>query len=113
LTPLYLPATLAELMYLGKPTRPATTVLQLPLRYGWLNPSSAQLPPEVGTVVTFVSGQADWALARSALRSWHLHQIYDLKPYGDLGYIGSSHQESQGQSITFPHQVDSAAFALP
>jgi hypothetical protein len=62
-------------MHLGKSTRLATTVLPLPLRYGWLNPSSAKLPPEVSTIVTFVSGQAGWALSGSALRSWHLHPI--------------------------------------
>ena len=73
--PLHLPATLANWMHLGKSTRPGTTVLQLPLRYGWLNASPAKLPAEVGAVVTFVSGQASGALARSALRPWHLHPI--------------------------------------
>ena len=53
--PLYLPATLADLMDQGRSTRPFTTVLPLPLRYGWLNPSSAKLPPEISAVVTFVS----------------------------------------------------------
>jgi hypothetical protein len=113
MTPLYLPATLANLMHLGKSTRPATTVLQLPLRYGWLNASPAKLPPEVGAVVTFVSGQAGWALARSALRPWHSYLVYHLKSHGDLGHIGRGHQKSQGQSIAFSHQVDGAAFALP
>src|ERR671917_573929 len=100
-------------MHLGKSTRPATTVLQLPLRYGWLNPSSVKLPSEVGTVVTFVSGQAAWALARSALRSRHLDPIYNFKPYGDFGYIGGGNHESQGQPITFRHQVYGAPFTFP
>jgi hypothetical protein len=113
MTPLHLPATLANWMHLGKSTRPATTVLQLPLRYGGLHPSSAQLPSEVGAVVALVSGQASWALARSALRPRHWYLVYHLKSHGNLGHIGSSHQESQRQSITFRHQVDGAAFTLP
>ncbi len=113
MTPLYLPSTLADLMYLGKPTRPATTVLQLPLRYGWLNPSSAKLPSEISAVVTLVSRQAGWALARSPLRSWHLHLVDDLKTHSDFRYIGCCQQKSQGQSIAFRHQVYGTAFALP
>ena len=113
MTPLYLPATLADWMHLGKSTRPATTVLQLPLRYGWLNPSSAKLPPKTSTIVTFVSGQAGWALARSALSPRHSYLVYHLKSHGNLGHIGRSHQESPGQSITFRQQVDGAAFAFP
>ena len=72
-----------------------------------------KLPSEVGTVVTFVSGQAAWALARSALRSRHLDPIYNFKPYGDFGYIGGGNQESQGQPITFRHQVYGAPFTFP
>src|SRR5918996_2415214 len=113
MTPLYLPATLADWMHLGKPTRPAMTVLQLPLRYGWLDPSSAKLPPEISAVVTLVSGQAGGALARSALRPWHSYLVYHLKSHGNLGHIGRGHQKSRGQSITFSHQVDGAAFAFP
>ena len=109
----HLPATLADWMHQGKSTRPSTTVLPLSLGYGWLHPSSGKLPPEVAAVVTFVSSQAGWALARSALRSRHLHLVYDLKPHGDLSHISRCHQKSQGQSITFSHQVDGAAFALP
>jgi hypothetical protein len=112
-TSLYFPATPANWMHLGKSTRPATTVLPLPLRYGWLHPSSAQLPSEVGAVVALVSSQAGWALARSALRPGHSYLVYHLKSHGDLGYIGTSHQKSQGQSIAFRHQGDGAAFALP
>src|SRR5918999_1003062 len=100
-------------MHLGKPTRPARTVLQLPLRYGWLDPSSAQLPPEISPVVTFVGGQAGWALARSALRPWHSYLVYHLKSHGNLGQCVRGHQKSQRQSIAFRHQVDGAAFALP
>jgi hypothetical protein len=113
MTPLYLPATLADLVHLGKSTRPGTTVLQLPLRYRWLNASPAQLPPEISAVVTFVSGQAGWALARSALSPWHSYLVYHLKSHGNLGHIGRGHQKSQGQSIAFRHQVYGAAFALP
>ena len=72
-----------------------------------------KLPLQVGTVVTFVSGQAAWALARSALRSRHLDPIYNFKPYGDFGYIGGGNHESQGQPITFPHQVYGAPFTFP
>src|SRR5918992_5585921 len=113
MTPLYLPATLANWMHLGKLTRPATTVLQLPLGYGWLNASPAKLPPEISAVVTFVSGQAGGALARPPLRSRHLHLVYDLKTHSDFRYIGCCQQKSQRQSIAFSHQVDGAAFALP
>src|ERR671914_1177724 len=113
MTPLYLPATLADWMYLGRSTRPATTVLQLLLRYGWLHPSSAKLPPEISTVVTFFGGQAGWALSRSALRPGHSYLVYHLKSHGNLGHIGRSHQESQGRSITFRQQGDGAAFAFP
>src|SRR5918999_2880730 len=100
-------------MHLGKSTRPATTVLQLPLRYGWLNPSSAKLPPEISAIVTFVSGPAGWASSRSALRPRHSYLVYHLKSHGDLGHIGRCHQKSQGQPITFSHQVGGAAFAFP
>jgi len=88
MTPLYLPATLADWMHLEKSTRPATTVLPFPLRYGWLNASSTKLPPEISAVVTFVSGQSSWALARSPLRSGHLHLVDDLKTHSDFRYIG-------------------------
>src|SRR5918999_3816200 len=102
MTPLYLPATLADWLHLGKSTRPATTVLQLPLRYGGLNPSSAKLPPETSTVVTFVSGQAGWALPRSPLSPRHSYLVYHLQSHSNqshsnLGHIGCRHQESQGQ----------------
>src|SRR5918997_65966 len=100
-------------MYQGRSTRPSTTVPPLSLWYGRLNPSSAQLPPEISAVVTFVSGQAGWALAGSALRSRHLHLVYDLKSHCDFRYIGCCQQKSQGQSIAFRHQVDGAAFAFP
>src|SRR5918999_6345444 len=113
MTSLYLPATLADWMHLGKPTRPAMTVLQLPLRYGWLDPSSAKLPPEISAVVTFVGGQAGWALSRPALRPGHSYLVYHLKSHGNLGHIGPGHQKSHGQPVTFRHQVDGAAFALP
>ena len=100
-------------MHLGKSTRLATTVLPLPLGYGWLHPSSAQLPPEVGAVVTLVSSQASWALARSPLRPGHLHLVDDLKTHRDFRYIGCCHQKSQGQSIAFSHQMDGTALAFP
>jgi hypothetical protein len=100
-------------MYQGRSTRPSTTVLPLPLRYGWLNPSSAKLPPEISAVVALVSGQAGWALARSALRSWHPNPVHHLQPHGDLSHIGRGNQKSQGQPVAFSHQVDRAAFALP
>src|ERR687895_313723 len=100
-------------MHKGKSTRPSTTVLPLPLRYGGLHPSPAKPPAEISAVVTFVSGQAGWALARSALRSGHLHLVYDLKTHSDFRYIGCCHQKSQGQSIAFSHQVYGAAFAFP
>src|SRR5918992_1261597 len=100
-------------MYQGRSTRPATTVLPLPLRYGGLNPSSAQLPPEISAVVALVGGQAGWALAGSALRPRHSYLVYHRKSHGNLGHIGRGHQKSQGQPITFRHQVDGAAFAFP
>src|SRR5918999_447526 len=99
MTPLYLPSTLANWMHLGKPTRPATMVLQLPLRYGWLHPSSAKLPSEISAVVTFVSGQASGALARSALRPGHLHPIQNLKPYSDFGYIAAVTRKARGSPL--------------
>jgi hypothetical protein len=80
MTPLYLPATLANLMHLGKSTRPATTVLQLPLRYGWLNASPAKLPPEVSAVVTFVSGQAGRAFLGTPLWSGHSYLVTTFSP---------------------------------
>jgi hypothetical protein len=80
---------------------------------GRLNASPPQLSPEISAVVALVSSQASWALARSPLWSGHLHLVDDLKPYGDLGYIGCCHQKSQWQSIAFSHQMDGTAFAPP
>jgi hypothetical protein len=100
-------------MYQRRSTWTSAAVLPLPPWHRRLHPSPAKLPPEVGAVVTFVSGQASWALARSALRSRHLHPIYNLKPYGDFRYIGGGHQESQGQPITFGHQMYGAPFTFP
>src|SRR5688500_16593307 len=100
-------------MHQGKSTRPSTTVLPLPLRYGGLHPSPAKPPPEISAVVTFVSGQASWALARSPLRSRHLHLVYDLKTHSDFRCIGCCHQKSQWQSIAFSHQMDGTALAFP
>jgi hypothetical protein len=45
--------------------------------------------------------------------SRHLHLVYDLQPHGDLSHISRCHQKSQGQSITFRHQVDGAPFTFP
>ena len=100
-------------MYQRRSAWPAAAVFPLSLRYGWLNPSSAQLPPQVGTIVALVSGQAGGPLSRSPLWSGHLHLVDDLETYRDFRYIGCGQQKSQWQSITFSHQVDGAAFALP
>src|ERR687896_1539294 len=99
MTSLYLPATLADLMYQGRSTRPSTTVLPLPLRYGGLNPSSAKLPPEISAVVTFVSGQASWALSRSALRPRHSYLVYHLKSHDNLGHIGAVTRKARGNPL--------------
>jgi hypothetical protein len=113
MTALYLPPTLADWMHQGRSTRPAMTVPPLSLGYGRLNASPAKLPPEISAVVTFVSGQASWTSAGSALRSRHLHLVDDLKTHRDFRYIGCCQQKSQGHSITFSHQVYGAAFAFP
>jgi hypothetical protein len=93
--PLYLPSTAADLVHQRRSTWLAVAALPLPLGYRWSNPPSPKLPPEVSAIVTFVSGQAGWAPARSALWSGHLHPVYDFKPNGDFGDIGCSHQISQ------------------
>src|SRR5918996_423082 len=100
-------------MHQRRSARTTASVLPLSLRYGRLNPSPAQLPPEVGAVVALVSGQAGWALPRPALGSGHLYSIYYFKPYSDLGYISSGHQGSHRESITFRHQVHGAPFTFP
>jgi hypothetical protein len=52
-------------------------------------------------------------LARSALRSRHPHLVYHLKSHRNLSHIGRGDQKSQGQPVTFRHQVYCAAFAFP
>jgi hypothetical protein len=97
----HLPATLAELMYQRRSAWPAAAGFPHPSWNGRLNASPAKLPPEVGAVVALVSGQASWALARSPLRSQHLHLVYDLKTHSDFRYIGCGHQ-MYGAAFTFP-----------
>src|SRR3712207_2680245 len=100
-------------MYQRRSPWPAAAVFPHPSGNGRLNASPAQLPPEVSAVVALVSGQASWALARSALMLRHLHLVYDLKTHSDFRYIGCCHQKSQGQSITFGHQMYGAPFTVP
>ncbi len=88
-------------------------VLPLPPWNGGLNTSPTKLPPEISAVIALVSSQANWTLARSPLRSRHLHPVHHLQPHGDLSHIGCSNQKSQWQSITFRNQVYGAAFAFP
>ena len=46
------------------------------------------------------------------MRSQYPYSVHNLKPYSDFGYIGCCHQQSQGQPITFRHQMDRVVLYL-
>jgi hypothetical protein len=110
---LHLPAKLASLMGLWRTAWSAAALRPFPVGNGRLNSPSPQPMPEVSAVIAFVGTQAGGSLLGASLRSGHSYLVYHLKSHDNLGHIGSSHQESQGQSITFRHQVDGAPLAFP
>lgn len=113
MTPFHLPAEFTGLMGLRRTTRLAAAFRPFPAGYGRLNPPLPQSVSEISAVIALIGTQAGRAFLGTSLRPGHTDSVHHLQPYGNFRDISCGHQESQGQSCAFGHQVNRAAFAFP